>query len=206
MNEKIAEMKLVPVVALPTADAAEPLADALTAGGLPCAEVTLRTDAALESIKKLADRKDFLLGAGTVHSVDQAKASVDAGAKFVVMPGINVKTVTWCLDNDIPVYPGVATPTDLETALDLGLEVVKFFPAETLGGIATLKAFHGPYHRLKFIPTGGIGPDNVLDYLKQSFVLACGGSWMVKPDLYKDGDFSQVAQLTATALEAVSQV
>lgn len=204
MKEQIQKLRLVPVVAIDSAAAAVPLADALTAGGLPCAEITLRTDAALDAIRALADRDDFLLGAGTVHGVDQAKAVVDAGAKFVVMPGFNPRTVAWCLENKVPVYPGVATPTDLEMALEHGLDVVKFFPAETLGGVKTLKAFSGPYGGIRFIPTGGIGVGNVKDYLALPCVLACGGSWMVKSDLICSGDFEEVKRLTAEAVQLAS--
>jgi 2-dehydro-3-deoxyphosphogluconate aldolase / (4S)-4-hydroxy-2-oxoglutarate aldolase len=201
MKEQLQKLRLVPVVAIESAAAAMPLADALSEGGLPCAEITLRTDAALDSIKALADRKDFFLGAGTVHSVDQAKSVVDAGAKFVVTPGFNPRTVSWCLEKKIPIFPGVATPTDLEMALEHGLEVVKFFPAETLGGVKTLKAFSGPYGGIQFIPTGGIGPANVSDYLNLSCVLACGGSWMVKPDLLREGKFDEVKRLTVEAVQ-----
>jgi 2-dehydro-3-deoxyphosphogluconate aldolase / (4S)-4-hydroxy-2-oxoglutarate aldolase len=204
MKEQIQKLRLVPVVAIESAAAAEPLADALSEGGLPCAEITLRTDAALDSIKALANRGDFLLGAGTVHSVDQAKSVVDAGAKFVVTPGFNPRTVSWCLENKISIFPGVATPTDLEMALEHGLEVVKFFPAETLGGVKTLKAFSGPYGGIHFIPTGGIGPANVADYLNLSCVLACGGSWMVKPDLLRGGKFAEVKRLTAEAVDSAN--
>lgn len=201
MISKLKEIKIVPVVAIDSADQAEPLADALCAGGLPCAEVTMRTDAALDVIRQMSKREDLLLGVGTVHNPDQAKAAVDAGAKFVVAPGFNPRTVNWCQENRIPVFPGTSSPTDLEMALEHGLEVVKFFPAETIGGVKTLKAFSGPYGGLRFIPTGGIGPANVKDYLALSCVVACGGSWMVKPDLLKEGKFDEVQRL---AVEAVT--
>lgn len=201
MKEQIRKLRLVPVVAIDSVDAAVPLADALCEGGLPCAEITLRTDAALESIKALADRDEFLLGAGTVHSVDQAKSVVDAGARFVVTPGFNPRTVSWCVENGIPIFPGVATPTDLEMALEHGLEVVKFFPAETLGGVKTLKAFSGPYGGIQFIPTGGISATNLKAYLDLSCVLACGGSWMVKSSLIREGNFEEVKRLTDEAVQ-----
>ena len=165
MINQLSALKIIPVVALDSADDAEPLADALVAGGLPVAEITLRTDAALEAIRKLRDRDDLLVGSGTVHSAAQAEASVEAGAKFVVTPGFNPKTVAWCVENNVPIFPGISSPTDLESALEHGLEVVKFFPAETLGGVKTLKAFSGPYGGMKFIPTGGIGVGNLADYL-----------------------------------------
>lgn len=156
MIEKIENWKIVPVVAIERASDAERLADALSQGGLPVAEITLRTDAGLQAISKLADRADFVVGAGTVHSVEQAKQVADAGAKFVVSPGFNPKTVQWCLDRSLPIFPGVSSPTDLETAIEFGLSIVKFFPAEQLGGVAMLKALQGPYGDIRFMPTGGI--------------------------------------------------
>ena len=204
MNEltaRLASTRLIPVIAIDSADQAEPLADALVKGGLPCAEITLRTDAGIEAIRRLRDRSDILVGAGTVHSVAQAEASVAAGARFIVSPGLNPKTVIWCLDHQVPVFPGIATPTDLESALELGLNVVKFFPAETLGGVATLKAFSGPFGGIKFIPTGGIGPENLASYLSQRCVIACGGSWMVKPELLKENRFDEIQRLTAEAVK-----
>lgn len=205
MKDQIQKLRLVPVVAIHSVEDAEPLADALCEGGLPCAEITLRTDAGLNAIKALSGRDNFLLGSGTVHSVDQAKAVVDAGAKFVVTPGFNPRTVTWCLDNDVAIFPGIATPTDLEMALEHGLDVVKFFPAETLGGVKTLKAFGGPYGDIQFMPTGGIGPGNLSSYLELSCVLACGGSWMVKSDLLKTGNFQEIARLTSEAVALAQQ-
>ena len=203
MVERLESLQIIPVVALDDASMAGDLADALCEGGLPCAEITLRTDAALDSIRNLAGRDDLLLGAGTVHGADQAEAAVDAGARFIVTPGFNPGTVRWCLDNEIPVFPGTSSPTDLEMALDFGLSVVKFFPAETLGGVRTLKAFAGPYGGIRFIPTGGIGPGNLADYLSLPQVLACGGSWMVKPDLLAAGDFAAVTRLAREAVQMV---
>ena len=198
MIDRLQSLRLIPVVALDRAEDAEPLADSLSAGGLRCAEITLRTDAALDSIQALAGREDFLLGAGTVHSAEQAKAAVEAGAQFVVTPGFNPRTVMWCQENQVPVFPGIATPTDLELALEHGVETVKFFPAETLGGVNTLKAFSGPYRQIRFIPTGGIHAGNLADYLALPSVLACGGSWMVKV-----GDWVATKRLTAEAVELI---
>ena len=195
MIDRLQSLRLIPVVALDRAEDAEPMADALSAGGLRCAEITLRTDAALDSIQALAGREDFLLGAGTVHSAEQAKAAVEAGAQFVVTPGFNPRTVMWCQENQVPVFPGIATPTDLELALEHGVETVKFFPAETLGGVNTLKAFSGPYGQIRFIPTGGIHAGNLADYLALPSVLACGGSWMVKA-----GDWTATTRLTTEAV------
>ena len=200
MIDRLQALRLIPVVALERAADAEPLADALCAGGLPCAEVTLRTEAALDSLRALAGREELLLGAGTVHSAEQAAAAVDAGAQFVVTPGFNPRTVKWCQENQVPVFPGIATPTDLELALEHGVETVKFFPAETLGGVNTLKAFSGPYGQMRFIPTGGIHAGNLADYLALPSVLACGGSWMVKA-----GDWSETTRLTTEAMKLMNE-
>jgi 2-dehydro-3-deoxyphosphogluconate aldolase/(4S)-4-hydroxy-2-oxoglutarate aldolase len=202
MIEKIKAWKIIPVVAIQKSEDAEPLAEALSAGGLGVAEITLRTAAGLKAISKLADRTDFVVGAGTVHSVDQAKQVAEAGAKFVVTPGFNPKTVQWCLDHSLPVYPGVSSPTDLETAIEFGLQVVKFFPAEQLGGVSMLKALQGPYSEICFIPTGGINSTNLSTYLSLPSVVACGGSWMVKSDLISGGRFDEVQRLTAEAVSA----
>jgi 2-dehydro-3-deoxyphosphogluconate aldolase/(4S)-4-hydroxy-2-oxoglutarate aldolase len=200
MIDSLEKLRVIPVVALEDADKAEPLADALCAGGLPCAEITLRTETALKSIRALSGRADLLLGAGTVHGSEQARAAVDAGARFIVTPGFNPKTVAWCLDNEVPVFPGTSSPTDLEMALDFGLKVVKFFPAETIGGVKTLKAFAGPYGALRFIPTGGISPRNLPDYLVLPQVVACGGSWMVTQDLINGYLFAEVTRLASEAV------
>ena len=200
MIDRLQSLKLIPVVALEDADDAEPLADALCAGGLSVAEITLRTDSAIDVIRRLGARDDFLLGAGTVHSAEQAEEVIEAGAQFIVTPGFNPRTVMWCQQNNVPVFPGVATPTDLEMALEHNIEVVKFFPAETLGGVNALKAFSGPYGNVRFIPTGGISASNLSDYLALPSVLACAGSWMVKAD-----DWDQTTRLTAEALEMVNK-
>lgn len=202
---KLGEIKLVPVVAIPSEDKAAPLAEALVAGGLPCAEITFRTDAAVAAMKIMALREDMLIGAGTVLKIDQVKAAVDAGATFMVSPGFNPKVVGYCVDNSIPITPGVSNPTDIEMALDFGLEVVKFFPAEAFGGLKTLKAMSAPYGMVRFIPTGGITPGNLLDYLAFEKVVACGGSWMVKKDLIVAGDFDRIQKLTAEAVVLAAQ-
>jgi 2-dehydro-3-deoxyphosphogluconate aldolase/(4S)-4-hydroxy-2-oxoglutarate aldolase len=201
MIDHLQSLKLIPVVALEDADDAEPLADALCAGGLSVAEVTLRTECAIDVIRRLGARDDFLLGAGTVHSIEQAQEVVEAGAHFVVTPGFNPRTVAWCQEHNVPVFPGIATPTDLEMALEHNIDVVKFFPAETLGGVNTLKAFSGPYHNVRFIPTGGISAENLTDYLALPGVLACGGSWMVQTD-----DWDQTTFLTAQAVDLINNL
>jgi 2-dehydro-3-deoxyphosphogluconate aldolase/(4S)-4-hydroxy-2-oxoglutarate aldolase len=197
---RIGDLRIVPVVAIDDAADAAALGDALAAGGLPIAEITFRTDAAEQSIRALAGRPDLLVGAGTVLNVETAKRAVDAGAKFIVSPGFNPKVVRWCVENNVPITPGTATPTDIEQALDHGLTVVKFFPAEAVGGLKTLKAVAAPYGMMRFVPTGGIGPDNLADYLAFPRVLACGGSWMVTKELIAGKQFARITQLTRDAV------
>lgn len=204
--DTLARHRLVPVIALGDAADADPLAEALVAGGLPVAEVTFRTDAAAASIRAMARRGDVLVGAGTVLSVEQVDAAHDAGARFVVSPGLNPKVVRRCLDLELPICPGVATPTEIEQAMDHGLKVAKFFPAEAMGGVKTLKAIAAPYRMMQFVPTGGIDMENLKDYLALPCVLACGGSWMVRPDLYADGDFSRVQRIAAHSVQEVQEL
>ena len=198
-------MKLIPVVVIEDAADALPLGQALIDGGLPCAEVTFRTAAAPDAISAMSKLDGLLLGAGTVLTVDQAKQAVDCGAKFIVTPGFNPKVVGYCVDNDIPITPGVCTPTGIEAALGFGLEVVKFFPAEAYGGLATLKAISGPYPMMKFIPTGGINAANIGTYLAFEKVLACGGSWIVKKDLIAAKNFAEITELTQYAVSVLNQ-
>jgi 2-dehydro-3-deoxyphosphogluconate aldolase/(4S)-4-hydroxy-2-oxoglutarate aldolase len=209
MNEQFNQVlaqRIIPVVAIHNAKDADPLADALIAGGLPSAEITFRTEAAEAAIKAMARRGDITVGAGTVLTVEQAQKAIDAGAGFVVAPGLNPKVVRFCLDNNIPVTPGVATPTDIETAMNLGLEILKFFPAEAFGGLKTLKAMSAPYQAVKFIPTGGLNAQNVVDYLKFPKVAAVGGSWIVKSDAIAGGEFDKITQLTREAVEIVKNL
>ncbi len=200
--EQIRLAGIVPVIAIQDANDAEPLARALLQGGLPCAEVTFRTSAAQESIRRIAQKfPEMLLGAGTVLTVDQVKAALDCGARYIVSPGLNPKVVEYCLSRSVAVTPGVATPSDVEVALELGLEVVKFFPAEANGGLPYLKALSGPYGKVQFIPTGGIDESNLLPYLKFPKTLACGGSWMVKPEFISAKQFDKIRDLTARAVQ-----
>jgi len=192
--------RLVPVIAIEDAAEALPLGRTLLENGLPIAEITFRTQAAGAAIRQLAKLGDLMLGAGTVLSIDQVKEAVDAGAQFMVTPGFNPKVVDYCVKKGIPIVPGVCTPTEIETALEYGLEVLKFFPAESMGGIKSLKAFGGPYAKVKFIPTGGINTSNVRDYLDLPNVLACGGSWMVSQKLISSKNFSEIARLTREAV------
>ncbi len=201
--QKIHELKLVPVVVLNDAQDAAPLAEALIAGGLPCAEVTFRTAAAADAIKAMSVYPGLCLGAGTVLSVDQVKQAVDCGATYIVTPGFNPKVVGYCVENRIPVCPGVCGPTEIEMGLEFGLKVLKFFPAEAYGGLKTLKAICAPYGIVRFIPTGGIGPGNVCSYLAFDKVFACGGSWMVAQELVTAGNFAEITRLTREAVELV---
>jgi len=199
--EEIGLFGIVPVIIIDEAESSIPLANALIDGGLPVAEVTFRTKAAKESIEKIAKGfPQMLLGAGTILSIDQVNSAVDSGAKYIVSPGFNSKVVEHCIKNNIPIIPGIATPTEIERALEFNLEVVKYFPAEALGGTAYLKAISAPYGGLKFIPTGGIDENNLLVYLQFSKVLACGGSWMVKSELIKNKKYDDIKNLTVSAV------
>ena len=204
--EQALKNRIIPVVAIHAAENAHPLADALIEGGLPCAEITFRTQAAEAVIKTLAKRGDILVGAGTVLTVEQAKTALDAGANFIVSPGFSEKVVEYCLDQAIPVTPGVCTPTDIQRALDLGLNLLKFFPAEATGGLKTLKAICGPYTMMTFIPTGGINANNLCDYLAHPRVPAIGGSWMVKSALISEHRFDDITRLTREALTLAATV
>ncbi len=199
--EQALALKIIPVVALERAADAPRLADALVAGGLPCAEITFRTAAAADAIRALAGRADFSVGAGTVLDLEQARRAADSGARFVVSPGLNPKVVRFCLDGGIPVLPGVCTPSDITLAFEMGLELLKFFPAEAMGGLKTLDALAGPFPMMRFVPTGGIDPRNLRDYLRHPRVAACGGSWMVKAGLIAEGRFADIARLTREAVE-----
>lgn len=210
MNEvlkKIGQTGIVPVVVLNEVKDAVPLAQSLINGGLPCAEVTFRTDAAQQSIAEISKNfPQMFVGAGTVLTTEQVDRAVDAGAKFIVSPGFNPKVVEYCLKKEYPITPGIMTPTELEMALGFGLDVVKFFPAENAGGLKMIKAMAAPYTMMKFMPTGGINPENVREYLQCDKILACGGSWMVKGDLIKSGNFSEIEKLTKQAAQIVKEV
>lgn len=202
--EQISKIGIVPVVVLNDAKDAEPLAKALCEGGLPCAEVTFRTAAAEESIRIMAEKyPDMLIGAGTVLTTEQVDRAVNAGAKFIVSPGLNPTIVKYCVDKGIPVCPGTANPSDVEAAISLGLDVVKFFPAEAAGGLKMIKAMAAPYTSIKFMPTGGINASNINSYLAFDKILACGGSWMVSNDLVKAGEFDKIRDLTKEAVQTM---
>lgn len=210
MNEvlmKIGQMGIVPVVVLNDVKNAVPLAQSLINGGLPCAEVTFRTEAAQQSIAEISKNfPQMFVGAGTVLTTEQVDRAVDAGAKFIVSPGFNPKVVEYCIKKGYPIAPGIMTPTELEMALEFGLDVVKFFPAENAGGLKMIKAMAAPYTKMKFMPTGGINPQNVREYLQCDKILACGGSWMVKGDLINSGNFAEIEKLTKEASQIVKEI
>lgn len=199
--KQIQKLGIVPVVKLDDVKDAKPLAKALMEGGLPCAEVTFRTAAAEEAIGIIAaEYPDMLVGAGTVLTTEQVDRAVNAGAKFIVSPGLNPKVVKYCVDKGIPVTPGCSNPSDVEQAIELGLDVVKFFPAEAAGGLNMIKAMAAPYVNMKFMPTGGITEKNLLSYLDFPKIIACGGSWMVNDALIKNGEFDKIKELTREAV------
>ena len=200
-------MGILPVIKLNDAKDAVPLAKALCEGGLPCAEVTFRTDAAKESIAAMTKAyPKMLVGAGTVLNAEQVDAAVEAGAKFIVSPGLNPDTVEYCVKKGIPILPGCSSPSDIEQAIKYGLNVVKFFPAEAAGGLKAIKAMAAPYGQIRFMPTGGINTKNLADYLSCDKILCCGGSWMVKGDMIKAGEFDKITAMTKEAVAKVKEI
>ena len=210
MNEilqQLSEYGVVPVVVCNRASDAKPLAEALCKGGLKCAEVTFRTDAAEESIRIMSQNfPDMLVGAGTVLTIEQVDRAVAAGAKFIVSPGFDPEIVDYCIDKDIVVIPGCVTPSEVAQGVKRGLEVLKFFPAEQAGGLAMIKAMSAPFSMVKFMPTGGINAKNLPDYLGFGKIAACGGSWMVKADLIDNGDYDKIEAMTREAVELVKSI
>ena len=199
----LSQHQLVPVIVMDREDDGKPLAEALIQGGLPVAEVTMRTPAALGAMKQISEFSEILLGAGTVVTADQVDMAVDAGCSYIICPGIHESVIERCLELDVLCIPGVITPSDIAKAMSYGLDLVKFFPAEAFGGAKTLKAMAAPYGNMKFVPTGGINASNVMSYLELPFVAACGGSWMVDRNLIKDGNFQQVTNLISEAVNLV---
>lgn len=207
MLKKIEGFGVVPVVVLNDAKDAAPLAKALCEGGLPCAEVTFRTEAAEESIRIMATEfPEMVIGAGTVLTIEQVDRAVAAGAKFIVSPGFDPEIVDYCISKGIVVLPGCITPSEVAQAVKRGLDVVKFFPAEQFGGVATIKALAAPYTSVRFMPTGGISAKNLADYLGFKKIVACGGSWMVKGDLVAAGEFDKIKEMTAEAVALVKNI
>lgn len=205
--KQMEELSVIPVIKIDNADDASPLAAALKKGGLCAAEVTFRTSAAEQAIKNIAkDYPDFLIIAGTVLTTEQADKAIAAGASAIVSPGLNPEVVKHCLQKDYPVIPGVCTPSEVEQGLALGLEYLKFFPAEAAGGVKMISAMAAPYTKVKFMPTGGINTKNIADYLNCKAVFACGGSWMVPSDKIKNGEFDEIEKLTAEAVKTVKEI
>lgn len=207
MQEQLQKFGVVPVVVLNDAKDALPLAKALVEGGLPCAEVTFRTEAAEESIRQIAaEYPRMLVGAGTVLTTEQVDRAVNAGAKFIVSPGFDPEIVDYCLSKEIPIFPGCVTPSEVAQAVKRGLKVVKFFPAEQYGGVATIKALAAPYTMVRFMPTGGVSAKNLKDYLSCDKIVACGGSWMVKGDMIKAGEFDKICEMTKEAVALAKEI
>lgn len=205
VEARLRKLKIVPVIVIDDPEAALPLATALADGGLPCAEITFRTDTAIESLRRItAERPDVLAGAGTVLTAAQAAQAREAGARFIVSPGFNAAVVDYCLEHGIPVFPGVCTPTEIEMALGKGLNVLKFFPAEPIGGLPYLKAIAAPYRAVEFVPTGGIKAQHLSDYLDFPQVIACGGSWMAPAAWIAAGDFGRIRAQTQNAVGIAS--
>jgi 2-dehydro-3-deoxyphosphogluconate aldolase/(4S)-4-hydroxy-2-oxoglutarate aldolase len=198
--------RLVPVVAIRDADAAGGLAEALVAGGLPLIEITLRTEAAPEALKRASAVKGIAVAAGTVTTPDQVKLAVDCGARMIISPGLNTRVVEYCLQHELPVVPGVCTPTEVEIARNYGLKTLKFFPAEAYGGAKTLKAFGDVYKDFSFVPTGGVNLQNLGDYLKLPIVMACGGSWMVPAAAIDARRFDEIEGLVREAVRLVKSL
>ncbi|MBW3553162.1 MAG: bifunctional 4-hydroxy-2-oxoglutarate aldolase/2-dehydro-3-deoxy-phosphogluconate aldolase [Gemmatimonadetes bacterium] len=198
------ELRLAPVIVIEDPEDAVPLAGALVEGGLPCAEITFRTAGAAEALRRIAgEYPDLLLGAGTVLTREQAAEARSAGVRFIVTPGFNPAVVDYCLEHEVPIYPGVCTPTEIEAALSQGLNVLKFFPAEPMGGLPFLTAISGPYGMVEFIPTGGINPENLGTYLAFQKVVACGGSWLAPPKWIQAKEFERIRQEVEAAVRIV---
>ena len=205
--KKLEEMAVVPVVVIENAEDALPLAKALIKGGLACAEITFRTEAAKDAIHLISENyPEMIVGAGTVLTIGQAKTAMESGAKFIVSPGFNPKVASFCMENGMLMIPGCSNASDIEAALELGIKTVKFFPAEQAGGIAMIKALSAPYADVRFMPTGGINEKNIEKYLAEEVVLACGGSYMVKKDLIRKKEFDTIELLTRKAVETVQRI
>lgn len=207
IEEKFEELGVIPVVVLNDVKDALPLAKALIEGGLPCAEVTFRTDAAEESIRRIHEAyPEMVLVAGTVLTIEQVDRAVAAGASAIVSPGFDPEIVDYCISKNIPVMPGIVTPSELAQAVKRGLTKVKFFPAEAAGGLAMIKAMCAAYTSVRVMPTGGINAKNIKEYLSCDKIYCCGGSWMVKGDLIKAGEFDKIKEMTAEAVALVKEI
>lgn len=205
--DKIEKCGVIPVVVIEDASKAKALGQAVFDGGLDCVEVTFRTEEAAEALKIIKEEfPQMTVGAGTVLTIEQAQQAMDAGAEFIVSPGSNPKVIQYCIENDITTIPGVVTPSEIERNLEMGIETMKFFPAEAAGGVKMIQAVSAPYGNVKFMPTGGISVSNIENYLKLSSVLACGGSWMVKKELLETENYKEISRLSKEAAEMVKTV
>ncbi len=205
--DQLQDIGIIPMIAIEDADKAVALGRAFMDAGLACAEITFRTPDATKAMARMASAfPEMVVGAGTVLTVDQAKQAKDAGVKFVVTPGFDSAVVAWCLANDLPIMPGVMTPTDINQAIGMGLELLKFFPAEAAGGTKALKAIGGPYGGVKFLPTGGINLDNLADYLALPMVIACGGSFLAKRQMIANNEFDKIREIAISAVDIVHSV
>lgn len=206
LDEQLARFKVIPVIAINHVEHAIPLGKALMDNGLPCAEITFRTECAAEAIAIMRrEFPDMVIGAGTVLTNEQVDQAVEAGVDFIVSPGFNPRTVHYCLEKGVPIVPGVNNPSLVEQAMEMGLRTLKFFPAEPSGGVAMLKALSAVYP-VKFMPTGGVSINNVADYLSISSVLACGGTWMVPSQLMEEGNWQELGQLVSDAVHLAEQL
>lgn len=204
--EKIRKSKIIPVVVIENVEDAKPLAEALFMAGLHCVEITFRTKAALEAIRIIKETyPEMTVGAGTVLQTEQVCQAQKAGAEFIVSPGSNEKVIRFCMADGICIIPGVMTPSEIEKNLEAGLSVMKFFPAQQAGGIEFLKALHAPYPMVRFMPTGGIIPENIREYLKNDFIIACGGSWIVPKNLLEEKNFQEIHRLAGQAVKIAEE-
>lgn len=207
MVELLRKVAIVPVIKMDRPEHAVPLARAIRRGGLSAVEITYRSDAAQESIRAIAEEvPELFVCAGTVLTPEQAEQAVEAGARAVISPGLNLDTVRWCIAHDVPVIPGCATPTEVEMCMREGLSLLKLFPAGIVGGVGMLKALAGPYGAVQFMPTGGVKPGNVKEYLSQKNVAACGGTWIVPMDLLEAGRFDEIEALAREAAQIRDEV
>lgn len=206
-TDRVCEAGIVPVVVLNKVEDAVPLAEALLKGGISFMEITFRTECAADCIEVISrEVPDMIVGAGTVINVEQAKTAVSMGAKFIVSPGFDEETVRWALDNDIPVIPGTVTPTEIMKAVSMGLRVLKFFPADVYGGIKAIKALSAPFGQVRFLPTGGVSPDNLKDFIGNKAVAAVGGSWVCKKDDIANHDWDRITALSAEAVKTIKEM
>lgn len=194
INDLLTKMPLLPLIVINDINDIDSIADSLISSGIHCIEVTLRSAEAMSSIKEFSKHEDILVGAGTVISLQQAIDSVECGAKFIVSPGFNIEIASWCKDHSIDYFPGCVTPTEIMSAINCGIETLKFFPSNVYGGLTALNALKGPFINIKFIPTGGINDTNYLEYIKQSNVFAVGGSFIIPPELVNSKNWSALKE------------